>query len=411
MGEIAKPQRRQKIVIATLTREQGETGVHTHFNVFKNYLLANGIEAIAITPFSFYLWLVVPVFAIRKLIDKLSGPLSVWWYRYWHYFFLKQALVSQLAEQAQNNLPVIIYAQEPLAAKAALEARSSEQQKVVMIVHFNGSQADEWVGKGKIKRTSRVYQEIKQLESSVLTSVDGIVYTTHFMKQLIEKNIPFATRIKSTILPCFVPKNCSKASKTSIKPTGDLINIGTLEARKNQSYLLQVLAESKKRGKQYSLTLVGHGIDQEKLTMLAQNLGVDQQVKFMGFQKNAAQLLANHQVYVHSALIESFGIVLVEAMSYGLPLLAGAVGGVVEVFSDGVEGFYWPLENPAAGAEKLIRLMEDVDKRNEMAQAAQTRFFKSFELSVVADQLLAFLYEVSETGSASADTILSPTHS
>ena len=378
----------QKIIIATIMREQGETGVQTHFNMLKEFVLERGVKACVITPFSFYQCLVLPVFALRKIIDILSGELSVWWYRYWHYFFLKQALKAELAEQAQKGIPVVIYAQCPLSAKAALEARTTENQKVIMAVHFNISQADEWAYKGKIKIGSWVYNKIKTLENEVIPLLDAIVYISSFMKETIEKNISKSTKLKSIVSPNFIftPKPLD-----SNNIEGDLISIGTLEYRKNQSYLLRVLSEAKKMGRSYSLTLIGEGADRVTLEALAQSLDVARQVKFLGFQKNAAQFLYTHRLYVHSSLIDNLPIALIEALACKLPILAGAVGGIPEMFSDGVEGFYWSLDDPAAGAKKLIALMEDKETYNKMAEAAKARFSANFQSSVVANRLLSFL--------------------
>ena len=373
-----------RVVVGTLMREFGETGVQSHFNVFKGYLLERGVAVEVVTPFSFCSWFVLFVFGIRKIIDGFSGEFSVWWYRCWHYVFLKRVL----ADRTRGGGSVVIYAQCPLSAKAALETRCSEQQRVIMVVHFNGSQADEWVDKGKIKKGGWVYRGIKRVENEVLPLVDGIVYVSRFMEEVVKNTIPGVANVKSVVLPNFVVR----PKQPDIRQVaGDLINIGTLERRKNQGYLLQVLAEAKKLGRRYSLTLIGDGPDRGKLEFLAQSLDVDEQVKFMGFQKNAAQFLSAHCVYVHSALIENSPTVLVEAMACSLPLLAGTVGGIPEVFSDGVEGFYWSLHNPAAAAQRLIALMEDVETRNRMAIAAQLRFSSNFDSNVVAGRLLSFL--------------------
>jgi len=377
-----------EILIATVLREQGETGIQTHFNTFRKYLVERGVTVAVVTPFLCPQWAVIPIFGVRKLLDRVSGELSVWWYRYWHYLFLKAALRQQLLKQSQMNASTVIYAQEPLAAKAALEARQSTHQRVMMMVHFNVSQADEWVGKGKISKAGWAFQAIKKLESEILPQLDGIIYTTDFMKRTIEQQIPQVAHVTSVVLPCFISPS---VRPTQPKLIGDLITIGTLEPRKNQSYLLQILAEAKQRGKQYSLTFIGNGPDFERLKNLSCQLNIDAQVTFLGFQEQASTFLPNHKIYVHSALFESFGIVLVEAMAYGVPILAGAVGGIPEVFTDGVEGYYWPLTDPVAAAVILINTMEDIDTRNQMAQAAKERFSSQFDSNVVANKLLTFL--------------------
>ena len=377
-----------KIIIATLLSKGGQTGVQTHFNAFKNFLSERGHKVCLITPFSYSKLLVFPVFGLRRLIDRFSGPMSVWWYRYWHYFFLKLALKKNL----RNDNPLIIYAQCPLSAKAAIEARSTANHKIIMVVHFNISQADEWAEKGKIKIGGLLYSQIKQIEQSVLPKLDGIVYVSQFMKRALLAACPEIAHVHSAVIPNF----CEQIQTSgSLNITSDIVSVGTLEPRKNQAYLLQVVAEAKKLGNHYSLTLIGDGPDRGKLELLANTLEITNQVNFMGFQKNAAQFLAGHRVYAHSAMIENLPIVLIEAMASALPLLAGSSGGIPEIFSDGVEGFFWPLDNPAEGARKLICLVEDDDLYRKMSQAAVSRFAGTFSTYEVANRLLAFLVEVS----------------
>jgi glycosyltransferase involved in cell wall biosynthesis len=114
-------------------------------------------------------------------------------------------------------------------------------------------------------------------------------------------------------------------------------------------------------------------------------------VQFLGFQGNAARLLSGHRAYVHSALIENLPIVLIEALASGMPVLAAPVGGIPEVFDDGREGCYWPLDDPAEGASRLIALLEDTARYSAMSVAAVHRFEQHFETSVVASRLLDFL--------------------
>jgi glycosyltransferase involved in cell wall biosynthesis len=373
-----------EIVIATLMRPEGDTGVQTHFNQVYQWLQQSGLAVSLITPFSASKILVYPTFAVRTIIDRINGPASVWWYRYWHYVFLKQALRKHLREGADAT----VYAQCPVSAKAALEARNSPRQRVVMVVHFNVSQSDEWVSKGMMSGTGRYYRSIRKMEADVLPRLDGIVYLSDFVRQAVTRDIPATAKVPSVLVPNFI----KPPTKTSPQgPSGDLINIGTLEPRKNQEFLLHVLAEAGKLGKRYTLTLVGDGPDRRRLEALSSELGVASQVTFLGRQLAAVRFLPAHRVYSHSATMENMPIALIEALSCGVPILAAPVGGIPEVFHDGVEGRYWSLDNPAESAATLVKLLEDPATFQKMSAAARHRFETQFDEEVVGARLVAFL--------------------
>lgn len=375
------------IIIATLMREHGDTGVQTYFNTFHHYLNSKNVRSNIITPFSMSNAITFPIFGFRKLIDPFNNELSTWWYRYWHYLLLKQALRKELNKRDKADT-LVFFAQCPLSAKAALEIRTSEKQKVIMTVHFNISQADEWVDKGKITFDGSLYRQIKELESKVISKLDRIVYVSKFMETTIEENIPESCTIPSTILPPFI--NQPKCQEPGLIKC-DLISIGTLEPRKNQSYILFALAEAKKKGYRYSLTLVGEGQDRESLRKLAASLDIEEQVTLAGFQPNASTLLHHHRVYVHSALLENRPVAVIEALACSLPVIAAATGGVSECFSNNVEGLYWSLNDPKDGAEKLIQLMESPTVYASMKEAARKRFEDFFLQEAVASKLLDFL--------------------
>src|SRR3569832_1071186 len=271
------------IVIATLLHEQGTTGVHSHFNAFREYLQARGQPVCVVTPYHTKRVLAYPINGVRYTIDRLYGEASDWWYYYWHYVFLKQALRQML----RDGMPARVYAQCPISAKAALEVRNPATQCVVLVTHFNVSQAIEWADRGKIKHGGHVFRGIQQLEQSVLPRVDGIVYVSQFMKGQLEARIAGLERVKSTVIPNFVDSPVDADDAADIH--GDLINIGTLQQRKNQYYLLDVLKHANTMGHRYALTLVGGWPIRGQLVQLAREYGGVEQVKFLGSQQNAAR--------------------------------------------------------------------------------------------------------------------------
>ena len=109
------------LIIATMLREDGITGVHTHVRQLREYLGRLKVDARVVTPFSWNRTL-TPVFGLRLAVKRFSRAAGVVWYRYWHELFLYHALRRRLAELDE----CVIYAQEPLAARAALRARRGQ---------------------------------------------------------------------------------------------------------------------------------------------------------------------------------------------------------------------------------------------------------------------------------------------
>ena len=372
-----------KIVIATIMREHGETGVQTHFRRFMEYLEGEGKPGRIATPFHAPKSLVYPVFGLRKAIDRLSGRYGVWWYRYWHSVFLETVLKGILRDDER----AIVYAQCPVSAKAALRARRNTSQKVFMVVHFNHSQAEEWAEKGKIRKGDWVYENILRLEKEVMPQLDGIVFVSRYMADHIERRIPEIRNVRKFISPNFMRKEVGEP--TNVK--GDLINIGTLESRKNQEYLLRVLFECARVGKSYTLTLVGEGPDRNRLESLSEALGIRSQVNFLGYRKSAARLLDGHKVYVHASRMENLPYTIIEAFAFGIPVIAGAVGGIPEILAEDGEGYFWPLDDPAEGARRVITVLENEALRRRLSEGAGERFLRDFESTVVAGRLHEFL--------------------
>jgi glycosyltransferase involved in cell wall biosynthesis len=379
------------ILIATLMRPAGETGVQTHFRALAEFLRRQGRPSELVTPFSEPSWQVVPIFGVRRLVDPLNKTSSVWWYRHWHRKFLERALRRRLA----NGQPCVIYAQCPLSVKAALTARSSPKQRVVMVVHFNISQADEWAGKGMIQQGGPMYRAIRSLESRVLPSVDGLIFVSRFMRHELVDRIPAIADVPFVVVPNFL-SDPGKA-RDSGPAQADLINVGTLEPRKNQAYLLTLLAAAWRLGHRYTLTLVGDGPDRAALEARARELGLQGAVHFAGYVPHAADLMRRHRAYIHSAQIENLPVTLLEGMSCGLPIFAPAVGGIPEVFEDGVEGRYIPLDDPETAAKRISAVLDHPEVYSAAGSAAKRRFADRFETSVAAKALLGFLTEIGES--------------
>jgi glycosyltransferase involved in cell wall biosynthesis len=374
------------LIIATILREKGITGVHTHFRQLHRYLQDKGRPAVLVTSFSWGLWLIRPVFGVRCLLERCSGSANVWWYRHWHEVFLYRALRRQLATADD----CIIYAQCPVSARAALRARRGPQQRVVMAVHFRISQADEWANKdrGRISRGGGMFRAIRAFERDVIPRVDGLVYVSRWAEEALTEWLPNAATVPSAIVDNFIAP--LKATPRP-EPVGDLVTVGNLEAVKNHRYMLQVLAEAKRAGFSYTLDVFGEGPLKQELQQQARRLGLQELVRMHGFRSDVRDLLPGYRAYIHASYSESSSFAIIEAMAAGLPIVAGDTGPLSELFDDGVEGRFWPLDDPACAAAALIGLMEDETERSMAAAAAIARFRQDFDAEIIAPRLLCFL--------------------
>jgi glycosyltransferase involved in cell wall biosynthesis len=373
-----------ELVIATMLREEGRTGVHTHVRQLRQHLAAQGVRDELVTPFSWARPLAVPVFGARLVVDRLSKPASVVWYRYWHELFLRRGLRRVLATAG----PCVVYTQGPPESLAALAARQGPHQRVVQAVHFRISQADEWADKGMIARDGTVFRRIRRLERTVLPRVDGLMYVSNWARTALVGWLPEAAAVPSTVIDNFVSP---VSAGPDGEPLADLVTMGHLEPVKNHRYMLEVLAEAARTGRRYSLDVYGEGPLRGDLLRQATALGLDGQVRFRGFDPGVRSLLPRYRAYAHASYSESSSLAIIESMAAGLPIVAGNIGPIAELCTEGVEARFWPLDDPAKAAAVLSGLLDSEPDRLRAAAAAQERFRREFDAEVIAPRLWAFL--------------------
>lgn len=371
------------LIIATILREEGMTGVHTHIHQFRRYLATQDENVILVTPFSWGRRLVSLIFAVNFLLKRCSGSAAVVWYLFWHELFLRKALRRHLAE----NGNCIVYAHNPAAARAALRARLGAHQRVIMAVHFIASSADEFASE-HIRSGGKVFHAIRRMERDIIPQLDGIVYVSKSSQRSLLEWLPESSTVPSAVIGNFIAPTPSFPSQKSY---ADIVSIGALRALKNHRFLLEVLVEAKRAKRAVTLDVFGQGPDRKELTQLTKSLGLEREVRWRGFASNVRDFLPGYKIYVHSSYSEALPLAIIEAMAAGLPVIAGEVGGISEMGNSAKEIRFWPLDDPAKGAEILLDLLDSEPSRLEASSAAISRFSRDFDATVVGARLLSFL--------------------
>jgi glycosyltransferase involved in cell wall biosynthesis len=152
------------------------------------------------------------------------------------------------------------------------------------------------------------------------------------------------------------------------------------DAYKGIDVVLRSLPFVLKQHPETSLVVLGDGTDRPRFVRLTHDLGIERHVQFCGEVNDDRlhSLYAEADVFVLPSQKEGFGIVFLEAMSYGLPVVAARAGGTLGVVQDGVTGLLVPPEQPEALAEALNRLLGDGPRLRALGEAGKRRVEENF---------------------------------
>lgn len=256
-------------------------------------------------------------------------------------------------------------------------------------------------------------------ERAVMIAADRIIAATEAERSQLQ-DLYGVPHQKITIIPPgvdthhFYPIPPDEAKGAIGIPPQDrmALFVGRIEPLKGVDTLLRAMAEVKKTCKAFIcphyLVIIGgdpegqtETLDDEmrRLQGLCNELGLDDIVLFLGKrgQNTLPYYYSAAEVVVMPSHYESFGMVALEAMACGTPVIASRVGGLAYLIKDGETGFFVPAQDPKALAEKLRLLFVDHDLRSRFgAQAAA--YAQGFQWERITDEITAVYGEMIRNG-------------
>lgn len=174
------------------------------------------------------------------------------------------------------------------------------------------------------------------------------------------------------------------AAKWDLPPDALWIgNLAALVGHKDQATLLAAMRQAADRFPQVRLLIAGEGPLEADLREQTRRLGLVEHVRFLGFVPAPLKILKAVDLFALSSSGEAFGIVLLEAMACGLPIVATRVGGIPEALRDQAEGLLVPPGDPRALADALCRLLGDPNLARSLGEKGRERA-KDFSLERLA---------------------------
>ncbi len=172
-----------------------------------------------------------------------------------------------------------------------------------------------------------------------------------------------------------------------VNKENSIVMIGSFVAKKGQELAIRTISELKQRNCNVHLYLLGDGEMKTQLVSLAQQLNVEDLIHFEGLVDQPEKYLQKSKIYFHTASYEPFGLVLLEAMACGLPVICTDGKGNRDLIKDGVNGFILFERDAKLLADKIQFLLDNDEKRIEMGNNAH-HFAQQFGMEEYVKKIL-----------------------
>lgn len=182
------------------------------------------------------------------------------------------------------------------------------------------------------------------------------------------------------------PVHTNDFSTTKIQ----LINIGRFLKFKNQTFLVDVLKHLNDKSLfDFYLTFLGDGPELESVRSRASELGLEKKVSFKGIVNNPEFYLKSSDLYIHSSLSEAFGLVFIEAMAAGIPVISTNGGGNKDIIINDKNGYLLNSHDVTQFSDKVLTVFSKPALYNDLSRFS-FNFAKKYDISEYCVNLLKF---------------------
>lgn len=199
-----------------------------------------------------------------------------------------------------------------------------------------------------------------------LERAKSVVFQTEDAKKQFSASI----QSKSTIIPNPIKEDLPQPFSGERKKV--ISAFSRLNKQKNLPMMLKAFSIFLKEYPEFTLEIYGRGECEDEVQVLAKKLGIDKNVKLMGFSNNVHEMIKSSTMYVSTSDYEGISNSMLEAMAIGLPVVCTdcPVGGARMAIEDGVNGFLVPVGDAEATAEKMKHIASDINLQKTLSANA-----------------------------------------
>lgn len=229
-----------------------------------------------------------------------------------------------------------------------------------------------------------VWQPLSKIQNMALRQADAVFAISDYTRDELIRHTAIPPE-KISIFPCTLDPHWEvepPATRSECKPP---VILSVARMQKEDRYkgidsVIRSLPAVVQKAGPVEYRVIGQGDDVPRLKALAEGLGVARYVHFMGGVSEAElrELYKCCSIFVMPSRKEGFGIVFLEAMAYGKPVIGGAHGGTPSVVKNGETGLLVDSSDLAGIADSIIQLLQDGEMRDSFGRAGYQRLVNEF---------------------------------
>ena len=282
---------------------------------------------------------------------------------------IKKVSIGEIKAVCKKYNPDIIHAHD--FTTSVISAFSNVKVKIISHLHNNPS----WIKKLNIKTLSYLISSIKY--SKIILVSDSIL-----------DEFIFSKFIKNKVVILGNPLETSKIKEKARNYSGnieknDVVFCGRLETQKDPLRFIEIISKIIDDYK-INVAMIGDGTLREQCEQKIKEKNLSEFIKMYGFIENPYPIMANSKILCMTSKYEGFGLVAVEALTFGLPVVATNVGGLPKIV-DSKCGML--CEDDKSFQEELYRLLNDVNYYNKKSENAIKKSKKLENISAYIDNL------------------------
>ena len=312
-------------------------------------------------------------------------------------------LIDRATPELLDDPPDVLHAHDWLVAYAATVLRGLASLPLVTTIHATEH------GRHGGRLPGSTQRFIHRVERWLVSESERVITCSSFMRDEVAAALG-ADEGRLDLVPNQIDLAPFATEPSSVRPElwpedrPMVLFAGRLEYEKGVQTILEALPELERRVPGVGLVVAGDGTYRQTLEARATSLGLDGRVRFLGFadETRLRSLYRSADLTIVPSLYEPFGLVTLEAMASGTPVLVADTGGLREIVEDGVSGLRFPPGDARALARSAARILREAGLSERLSREARSALAARGSWSVAAartaDAYRAAMAQVPDAG-------------